>query len=249
MMSKVLVLLLPALASSLNSMVKVGTTGQPNLKLVPGVDPSKTMAADYGFDPLGLAKFDISVDSARDKERSPEEVVKTYRDSELRHGRLAMLAALAWPMQELYDGPLARGLGERVLLTADGRSPSLLNGGLEQGPIPAVLLGTALAIAALDLRALKIKEDSGDDWLPGDYGFDPLKILKGASPYAVKEMQAKEINNGRLAMLAVAAYVAQEAWFGEPIVVTSEKFFTPLYEYPWIQQLLNDAFAIASFRH
>ncbi|KAJ8599590.1 hypothetical protein CTAYLR_004704 [Chrysophaeum taylorii] len=221
---------------------------QPDLSLVPGVYPEKSMPADYGFDPLGLANYDLNLGSARDKARSKVDVVKDYRDAELRHGRLAMLAALAWPIQELASPSLAHDIGSKVLLTADGRSPSVLNGGLGAGPIPLVLLGTAAAIAALDLRALKIKQDSGRDWLPGDFGFDPLRILKGASPLAIKDMQAKEINNGRLAMLAIAAYVIQEFITGEPIVVTSEQLFTPIYMYPWFQAFLDHAFGIASFR-
>mmetsp|Transcript_23367 Transcript_23367/g.73171 ORF Transcript_23367/g.73171 Transcript_23367/m.73171 type:complete len:251 (-) Transcript_23367:174-926(-) len=224
------------------------TRTQPDLSLIPGVYPLKTMPADYGFDPLGIANYDLNLGSASDKNRGKVDIVNDYRDAELRHGRLAMLAALAWPVQELASPALARDLHEKVLLTADGRSPSVLNGGLGEGPIPFVLLGTALAIAALDLRALEIKKRSGGDWLPGDYGFDPLRILKGASPYAVKNMQAKEINNGRLAMIAVTAYVIQEALSGEPMVITSEQFFTPLYAYPWFQQLMTDLFGIASFK-
>mmetsp|Transcript_1887 Transcript_1887/g.2501 ORF Transcript_1887/g.2501 Transcript_1887/m.2501 type:complete len:248 (-) Transcript_1887:152-895(-) len=220
----------------------------PDLSKVVGVDPQKRMPADYGFDPLGLAKVDLNLESARNKNREADVIVKDYRDAELRHGRLAMLAALAWPMQELLSPSLARGVGEKLLLTEDGRSPSILNGGLQQGPIPFAVLGTAFAIAALDLRALKIKEVSGSDWEPGDYGFDPLNILKGASPLQIKDFQAKEINNGRLAMLAITAYVIQEAFYGEPIVVTSEQFFTPIFQYPWFQQLMTDLFGIASFR-
>ena len=60
--------------------------------------------------------------------------------------------------------------------------------------------------------------------------------------------QAKEINNGRLAMVAVVAYVVQEALTGEPVTSVSEQFFTPIIYYPWVQHLLTDAFGIASFR-
>ena len=86
------------------------------------------------------------------------------------------------------------------------------------------------------------------DWIPGYYGFDPLNIVGGMSPLAVKNMQAKEINNGRLAMVAVVAYVVQEAMTGEPVTSVSEQFFTPIIYYPWVQHLLTDAFGIASFR-
>ena len=76
------------------------------------------MTADYGFDPLGLSKLDLFPAGATDKARAPELVLRDYRDAELRHGRLAMLAALAWPVQvrvvvHLFDSatpPLAMSM-------------------------------------------------------------------------------------------------------------------------------------------
>ena len=68
------------------------------------------------------------------------------------------------------------------------------------------------------------------------------------SEFDASRTQAKEINNGRLAMVAVVAYVVQEAMTGEPVTSVSEQFFTPIIYYPWVQHLLTDAFGIASFR-
>merc|ERR1712048_154398 len=45
--------------------------------------------------------------------------------------------------------------------------------------------------------------------LPGEFGFDPLG-LRPKDPAELKTMQTKEINNGRLAMLAVAGILMQE---------------------------------------
>ena len=218
---------------------------EPDMSKIVGVFPGKDMPADYGFDPLGLSKLDVFSSGGDDYLR-----VLNYRDAELRHGRLAMLAAAAWPIQELVNPVLAGKAGLPALL-ADGRTPSVLNGGLGRGPIPLVLLATAAAIGYLDLKAIAIKEESAGDygeWTPGDFGFDPLNLLKGASPVAVKNMRAKEINNGRLAMVAVAAYVAQEFATGEPVVALSEQLFTPTIFYPWFQQFMTDAFGVASFR-
>lgn len=55
-----------------------------------------------------------------------------------------------------------------------------------------------------------------DDYEPGNLGFDPLGLLPD-DPQERYDMQSKEINNGRLAMIAVAAFVAQELRSGEPI--------------------------------
>jgi hypothetical protein len=42
----------------------------------------------------------------------------------------------------------------------------------------------------------------------GDLGFDPLGLAPKDDPVAWKEMQTKELNNGRLAMIAIAAFTA-----------------------------------------
>jgi len=46
------------------------------------------------------------------------------------------------------------------------------------------------------------------DHVPGDYDFDPLKIL---TPDNTMAMKTKEIKNGRLAMLAFSGIVSQDA--------------------------------------
>ena len=55
-----------------------------------------------------------------------------------------------------------------------------------------------------------------DDYEPGNLGFDPLGLLPDDAS-AAYDMKTKELNNGRLAMIAVAAFVAQELRSGEPI--------------------------------
>jgi len=48
-----------------------------------------------------------------------------------------------------------------------------------------------------------------DNYYPGDIGFDPLN-LKPKDPTKLFELQTKELQNGRLAMLAAAGFMAQE---------------------------------------
>ena len=50
----------------------------------------------------------------------------------------------------------------------------------------------------------------------GNLGFDPLG-LKPTSAAELKEMQTKELNNGRLAMIAIAGMVVQEGVSGEKL--------------------------------
>jgi light-harvesting complex I chlorophyll a/b binding protein 1 len=131
-----------------------GQDSQPVLEFLGGGG----VPGDYGFDPLKLADKDLHLFSATDRamqvirteafaDRAPELVLRDYRDAEIRHGRLAMMAAVAWPVQEIVAPVLGRFFNEvegipglsDVLSETGGRSPSVLNGGLENGVVPFFL--------------------------------------------------------------------------------------------------------------
>merc|ERR1712113_878142 len=84
----------------------------------------------------------------------------------------------------------------------------------------------ALTIGGAELtRALKGWETPGefgrvlkDDYFPGDIGFDPLG-LKPTSAEEFAEMSTKELQNGRLAMIAIAGIFAQELINGKEVFV------------------------------
>ena len=166
-------------------------------------------------DPLGLANFDLSIDSATDKTRSAALVMRDYRDAELKHGRLAMLAAVAWPLQERLNPLLAaRFHYPNLVAETGGLSPSVLNGGLEQSVIPAAVLGFAALISAVELHGLNIKAERGPAWVPGDFG--TARIAEpGTEQFA--SLASGEIWNGRIAMIAMLAFVAQEALTKVPV--------------------------------
>merc|ERR1719253_1733789 len=136
-----------------------------------------TLAGDMNFDPLQISD-------------SPGKLA-WYREAEIKHARLAMLAAFGWPISELTN------FGN--LLTGDGRAPSLLNGGL--GEINAVYW---------EAKGLDKQFGKKDDYLPGMLGFDPL----GADSPG---MRTAEITNGRVAMLAITVYALEEALTKSPI--------------------------------
>ena len=54
------------------------------------------------------------------------------------------------------------------------------------------------------------------DYENGDLGFDPLG-LKPTSAAEYKEMATKELNNGRLAMFAIAGMIGQELATGKKL--------------------------------
>merc|ERR1719484_501505 len=136
----------------LGSQSEVGATGLPG---------------DVGFDPLGLANFDLLLGSAEDKLRSSAVVMRDYRDAELKHGRLAMLAAVAWPLQEKLNPILAAKFHmPNLVAEAGGRSPSVLNGGLEQGIIPSAVITFFILASLIEAQGLRIKRSEGDAWMP-----------------------------------------------------------------------------------
>ena len=70
-----------------------------------------------------------------------------------------------------------------VLAETDGKSPSLLNGGLEQVEVLPSLYLAAFAAMMLEGRDVRAREAAGlglneypPDRVPGDLSFDPLRI-------------------------------------------------------------------------
>ena len=97
---------------------------------------------------------------------------------------------------------------------------ALLNGGLEQGPITIGVTTFFVLTALVEAQGLRIKRSDGDDWLPGDYGkfFDAQIAERGSQQFF--SLQEGEIWNGRIAMIAILAYVVQEAATGYPTINT-----------------------------
>merc|ERR1719321_87330 len=157
------------------------------------------------WDPLGFCS----------DEKLTEGKLKFYRECELKHGRVGMLAALGFPLAEVFH-PLFGG---------DVDAPSYL--AFQQTPLetfwPVVVGAIAIPeiysvftfepVGANDKRGKPTPQ--GQPWAilaeheSGDLGFDPLG-LKPTDPDALKEMQTKELNNGRLAMIATAGMIVQE---------------------------------------
>lgn len=173
-----------------------------------------TLAGDVGFDPFGFAGENM-------------EQLVTMREAEIKHSRLAMLAAVGWPLAELWDKPLADAAGLPTLLTKVGSSPSLLNGGLDK-----VSIGYWVAIVALagviEIENMKMKDDKGKAYMPGDCNFDPLNFFP-EDKEGQMAMMTKEIKHGRIAMMAVLGFAVQEFFIGKPVVAETPFFFHPIF--------------------
>lgn len=63
--------------------------------------------------------------------------------------------------------------------------------------------------ATVESVALKARVP-GADYIPGDLGFDPLSLYTGKPEVTKRDLELKEVNNGRLAMLAITWYAVEE---------------------------------------
>merc|ERR1712087_149711 len=166
-----------------------------NVKDLPGI------SGPLGFfDPLGF-----STDASEGK-------IKFYREVELKHGRVAMLASLGFLVGENFH-PLFGGNID---------VPSYI--AFQETPLQTFWPAVMLAISVLEVFSVFSFNSpfGGEPWSirsdyeSGDLGFDPLG-LKPTSAAEYKEMATKELNNGRLAMFAIAGMVGQELATGSKL--------------------------------
>merc|ERR1712070_763140 len=134
-----------------------------------------------------------------------------YREAELKHSRVAMLAAFGFPVAEQFH-PLFGGQID---------VPSYI--AFQQTPLQTFWPSVVFAIAIMEVSSVFAFENPNvEGWairkehVAGDYGFDPLG-LKPSDPAELEAIQTKELNNGRLAMIAIAGMVGQELATGQKL--------------------------------
>lgn len=213
---------------------------------------SNTLPGDFGWDPLGFAEKDYVLNfqyrfldaipgGNPDNDPPPPPrpsalVLRDYREAEIRHGRLAMLAVVIWPIQEKLD---------QFFLEPSQCGP-LLYGPITLPYLPLFMTLLMMLLGYLDIYTKDIQEEEGigDAFLPGDCLWDPLKVLDGAPAIMKRNMQERELFNGRVAMLAFAAFVFEEATSHEAIIDISgnEVLFVPAYQIPSVQEWLDSQF-------
>ena len=70
------------------------------------------------------------------------------------------------------------------------------------------------AAGLFEAAAFQRQWTNGEGKVPGDYGYDPLGFTKregGFDSKEIKSLRMKEIKNGRVAMLTIAAWASNEA--------------------------------------
>jgi hypothetical protein len=171
-------------------------------------------SADLGFDPLNVA-----VGSVFDKGAAiaPETTYYNYRESEVKHGRFAMVAFLAIFFEEVDREALLQQLG--VSGVVDNLDATL---GLDELQAPVLIVG--LGAQALAEYSKQRKENDGSflsveydrNRCPGDLGFDPLNFGAGNSQAQVIELHNAEVNLGRLAMIGITSFLFKEFLIKDP---------------------------------
>merc|ERR1719409_1302429 len=153
----------------------------------------------FDFDPWGFAAGKSELE------------VNRYREAELTHGRVSMLAATGFIVQEKFH----------PLFSADGgpaidqipQLPVWLWAVMTAGIGAAEAFRISVGFRELDGEKLKAETALRPGYYPGDLGFDPLG-LKPEDPEEFRLMQEKELAHCRLAMIAASGFLAQEAVSG-----------------------------------
>jgi len=138
--------------------------------------------------------------------------VYRLREAELAHGRVSMLASLGFIVQEKFH-PLFSGDGGPAIDQIPAL-PIWLWGAMLAGIGSAEQIRIAKGWAKVDPETNKAASALREGYYPGDLGFDPLG-LKPEDPAEFREMQEKELSHCRLAMIAAAGFLAQEAVSGD----------------------------------
>jgi Chlorophyll A-B binding protein len=140
--------------------------------------------------------------------------LKWYREAELTHGRVAMLAALGWVVPEFVHFPGNAQVGVDAFAKTNPWDAlySVPDAGLWQ---------IAAAISAVEVfrigRVIRGDREAGDLGLgQGEGRWNPFGLNYSEEEYETKRLQ--EVKNGRLAMVAIIGLFLQSAITNEGII-------------------------------
>ena len=138
------------------------------------------------FDPIGFVS------------RADETTVKRFREAEIQHGRIAMVASLFLPFLDISTNQPA--INALRLSDTNTQLFALWLFAMYEGNRILSIYDSPFN----EETQFKLKPDA----VPGQY-FTTKEYPE--------EKQNKELNNGRLAMIGVAGFIAQELVTGQPI--------------------------------
>jgi len=195
-------------ASALSTPIVMRSTPIHMVATTPSSKPASSSDFCYGL-PGNIAPAG-NFDPAQILQGKTKAEVYRLREAEITHGRVGMLAAAGFLVQENFH-PLFSGDGGPAIKQIPALPPALwfaMTLGIGIAESLRIQKGWANPYEKMEnVQALK------EDYYPGDLDFDPLG-LKPEDPAEFREMQEKELSHGRLAMLAAAGFMAQEAVTG-----------------------------------
>merc|ERR1711920_960371 len=156
---------------------------------------SSTATAEFCYGLPGNIAPAGDFDPANLLEGASKGQVYRYREAELTHGRVGMLAAAGFLVQENFH----------PLFSADG-GPAI-----EQIPSLPPALWFVMTLGIGICESLRIQRG----WANPYESMDNVQGLKPDDPAEFRRMQERELSHGRLAMLAAAGFIAQEAVTGK----------------------------------
>jgi len=166
---------------------------------------------------------------ARILEDTSPDALKWFQNAEIKHGRIAMVATIGFMVQKsgvhfpLYLGPTGsnafhpESADAWLLSSTSGVTFSDI---ATAAPLDAITMVPAagwlqIFFAAGLFEAVAFQRQWNEEGrVPGDYGYDPLGFTKregGFDSEEIKSLRLKEIKNGRVAMMTIAAWVSNEA--------------------------------------
>lgn len=185
----------------------------------------------------GCAPFPDGVDAFGFFNGIDEAEAQRFADVEITHGRVAMLAALGFLVGEQVEG-------SSFLFDSNVTGPAI-NHFQQVPPLFWGLLGAGVFFAeSTRVQTAWQNPFEADklfllkpDHVPGDYKFDPLGLAESNDMKYMSRMKLGELNNGRLAMVAITAMVAQELNTGINLIPADEVLGFSLQGAPGLSKL------------
>jgi len=152
------------------------------------------MVGYVGFDPLWVSSM------------LPDKgYVKFLQEAEIKHGRVAMLAAAGAIVQDIFTFPgVTSVIGNVKMTSVHDKFLSMEGPGKgNQAAMHQILLWVGLLEVLTSVAIIQMFKGESER-MPGDFGFDPLNFGKGN---ALEKYRLNEVKNGRLAMIGIGGMV------------------------------------------
>ena len=198
-------------ARSLSMINEDRSIALPFDKRPPGLDG--TLAGDVGFDPAGFTNNPNPIKGIP--------ALKWYREAEITHGRVAMLATVGFFFPAIWHFP-----GGALGVAPDAYANLNPYGALTSVPEGALW---QIAVAIFGVELVRIQRIIKGDKAPGDLGlgqtgFNPFNF--NYTPEEYFEKQTQEIKHGRLAMFGILGMILQLNIAGKPFFQQLGEAFT-----------------------